>query len=493
MIVYTKFIIILNLSSIIVVVWRKCGMKDSKPSIWVVFTALLMMPTIVLGQIAECSAVVQAALNATDEVCKDTGRNQACYGHIRLEAEPQSPDATFEFNSEGDTVDLAQLGSLRLSPMNVETNTWGVALMKLQADIPNENPANVSLLVFGDVELKNAIPDPILVDVTIKGPSNANVRRQPSNRAFVLGTLTPGTTVSASGRSEDGSWIYVVMPDGSNGWLRRSLVNSDDSLTELREINPSLVSYGPMQAFYIKNGDQSSACSDAPNDGILIQTPEGVAEVRLWINEVKIRLGSTAFIQTTDGHMQVTTIEGTAHVEALGVEQVAVAGSSVSIQTNEEQKPIAPPSQPVSYVSTPVNAQNVQVLEREITIAPPLEPSATLVSTATASATVEVRASATSSATAAPVETEAVIPPTAVPTNTALPTNTNVPPTAIIPTDTSVPPSPIPTNTSVPPPTDTAAPPPAATNTDAPPPPPTSVPDTGNGGGGTSVEASPTP
>ncbi|MBL8116488.1 MAG: SH3 domain-containing protein [Anaerolineae bacterium] len=354
-------------------------MKDSKPSIWVVFTALLMMPTIVLGQIAECSAVVQAALNATDEVCKDTGRNQACYGHIRLEAEPQSPDATFEFNSEGDTVDLAQLGSLRLSPMNVETNTWGVALMKLQADIPNENPANVSLLVFGDVELKNAIPDPILVDVTIKGPSNANVRRQPSNRAFVLGTLTPGTTVSASGRSEDGSWIYVVMPDGSNGWLRRSLVNSDDSLTELREINPSLVSYGPMQAFYFKSGINDAPCDEAPDSGILIQTPEGAGEIDLSVNGVNIQLGSTAYLQAqASGEMTISLVEGAARVEADGVTVGVPAGTRVRVPMDANLNASGAPIGPEPYSDADLVSLPVIPLEREVEIAAALSPEAIL-------------------------------------------------------------------------------------------------------------------
>lgn len=67
--------------------------------------------------------------------------------------------------------------------------------------------------IFGDVELENAIPDPVFVDAVVVGPSNANIRRQPSNRAFVISSLTPTTKVQAKGRSKDGAWLYVGLPN----------------------------------------------------------------------------------------------------------------------------------------------------------------------------------------------------------------------------------------------------------------------------------------
>ena len=71
-----------------------------------------------------------------------------------------------------------------------------------------------------------------------------------------------------------------------------------------------MTQYGPMQAFYLKTGSKATSCEEAPNDGLLVQTPEGIAEVRLWINEVKIRLGSTAFIQSSPGNsMTIKTLE----------------------------------------------------------------------------------------------------------------------------------------------------------------------------------------
>jgi hypothetical protein len=431
-----------------------------------VLAFLFVTPFVALTQDGECTTFVKQALAATDKVCTDTGRNEACYGHISLDAQPQAQDSSFKFDAVGDKVDVARVSRLRLSPMDVKTDVWGVALLKVQADIPNSMPnTNVSVLVFGDVELENAIPDPVFVDAVVAGPSNANIRRQPSNRAFVISSLTPTTKVQAKGQSKDGAWLYVGLPGGQgSGWVRRSLMKSAEDLTKLKELDPSLTSYGPMQAFYLQNGKHQTTCQNVPNDGILIQTPEGVAQVQLWINEVKIKLGSTAFIQASADTktMSVTTLEGAAHVEAMGVEQVAVQGTTVTVQVDENLKPVAPPSQPKAYNLNEVKNLPVQSLERQVTAAPPLDviptSAPTMTFTPESSATNAVVSSPTSSATAEPSNTSVPATDTNVP---PAPTNTNVPP----PPDTDVPPAP--TNTNVPPPPDTDVPP---ADTSVPPP-----------------------
>ncbi|MBA3870445.1 MAG: hypothetical protein H0X30_14985 [Anaerolineae bacterium] len=466
-------------------------MKYSRPPVWMVLAFLFITPFVAFTQDGECTTFVKQALAATDKVCTDTGRNEACYGHISLDAQPQAQDTSFKFDAVGDKVDVARVSRLRLSPMDVKTDVWGVALLKVQADIPNNMPgANVSVLVFGDVELENAIPDPVLIDAEVAGPSNANIRRQPSNRAFVISSLVPTTKVKAKGRSKDGAWLYVGLPSGQgSGWVRRSLMKSADDLTTLKELDPSLTSYGPMQAFYLQNGKHQTTCQDVPNDGILIQTPEGVAQVQLWINEVKIKLGSTAFIQASADKktMSVSTLEGAAHVEALGVEQVAVAGTTVTVRVDENLMPVAPPSLPHAYNMNEVKTLPIQSLERKIIVASPVEVTPTtiptmtftpqsnatepVVSTATDISSVTIEASATAGQTDTVVPaTDTVVPPadTSVPPST----NTDVPP----PRDTSVPPPP---DTAVPPPPDTAVPPPP--DTDVPPPPDTSVAPSGQG------------
>jgi hypothetical protein len=398
-----------------------------------VFSLIVLLPVAVLSQTDTCSEIVRTALEATENVCDSAGRNEACYGHVMLEAEPQGDVDDFRFSEVGDVARVDEIGSLRLSPMDEIAGTWGVALMRLQADIPDEKPQNVTVLLFGDVEIDNMVPMPTAMDVTVATSGNVNVRRMPSNFAFVENTLTPGQTITATGRSEDNNWLYVTLPDGSTGWVSNAFMLSPGDTNDLNVIRPDLTNYGPMQAFYLQTGQETSRCSEVPNDGILVQTPDGVAEIRLWINEVKIRLGSTAFITAgANNSMVVNTIEGTAHVEALGVESVAVAGTTVSVPLNKDLKPIAPPSDPVAYTEDVVESLPVDNLDREITIEPPLEVTDEVTPTETATDVPTATDTPTETATDVPTATDT---PTDVPTATAVtteeasPTDSPVPPT----------------------------------------------------------------
>lgn len=363
-----------------------------------------------------CERVVQTALEQAGQVCTGTGRNQVCYGHKNLEAQPQSRFEPFRFHEAGDIINVTQLKTLRLSPMDIATGSWGVAMMKLQANLAEDKPTqNVTLVLFGDVEIDNAIAAPTETGITISSWGNANVRREPSEQGYVLGTLSPGRVVTAIGRTADSSWLYIDVPDfGERGWISRQLIEASDELDGLNIINPALAAYGPMQAFYLRTGDDSSTCEEAPNDGLLIQTPEGAGEVRLWINEVKIRLGSTVYIQARPNQqMTISTLEGAAHVEAYGIEQTASAGMTVSIPLDSDSKAAAPPNPPARYVEKDISGLPVDKLEEQITVVPPASP--------------------------APTNTE--MPPTSTetPTNTSMPTNTATQVPTNTPTNTSVP------------------------------------------------------
>jgi hypothetical protein len=100
-----------------------------------------------------CSAIVQQALVLTDEQCAPTGRNQACHGYLQVNAEPRAEVVNFAFNL-GDIAPLADIQSLTTSALNAETGTWGVAVLKAQADLPDTLPGeNVTFLLFGDTQL----------------------------------------------------------------------------------------------------------------------------------------------------------------------------------------------------------------------------------------------------------------------------------------------------------------------------------------------------
>ncbi|MBK9748922.1 MAG: hypothetical protein IPO91_19375 [Chloroflexi bacterium] len=122
----------------------------------VCLTGILSASVLIGVQSVDCPQIVETALNAADEFCTTLGRNQACYGHVALDAELQGDVEDFTFEEPGDVLNVAALDTLRLSPMNVATGEWGVALMSLQANLPDALPGqNVIFLMFGDVEIQN--------------------------------------------------------------------------------------------------------------------------------------------------------------------------------------------------------------------------------------------------------------------------------------------------------------------------------------------------
>ncbi len=341
---------------------------------WSLLSVFLFAPTaaVVLGE--ACPEVIRTALEATDQLCANTGRNQACYGHIFLEAQPQPGVASFSFEDAGDTVDVTAVRSLRLWPMEPDTGVWGVALMRLQADLPTSDNANITLLTFGDVQLENAVQLSPELEVTVGVNEYINVRRAPSTDVSAVGVLAPGQQVKAVERLADNSWLRVELPgSGVFGWVYTPLVTFDGDLDTLNIAEGWTPHYRPMQAFYFDSGAADSACGTTPSSGMLIQTPEGVGEVTLLINEVNIRIGSTVFFQAqAGGAMTVTTVEGHATVTANGVTQTAPAGAQLSVPLNEDMSPAGPPSRPEPYEATEVESLPITVLDREIEIAPPL-------------------------------------------------------------------------------------------------------------------------
>lgn len=107
----------------------------------------------VLAQGGTCAALVQEALEAAEAVCLPTARNEACYGNVQIEADLAEG---MTFAQQGDIVPLASIERLSLAGLNEAEGTWGVALLRLQADLPDTMPGqNVTFLLFGESEIEN--------------------------------------------------------------------------------------------------------------------------------------------------------------------------------------------------------------------------------------------------------------------------------------------------------------------------------------------------
>lgn len=239
-----------------------------------------------------CPAIVETALDTVDAVCSLTGRNQTCYGHVELSAEAQPGVEQLIFHRAGDIANVSDVRSLRLAPLDEDSGEWGLALMRLQANLPDTLPGqNVTFILFGDVEIVNAV-------------DRADVER---------GSATP------------------------------------------------------MQAFYLTTGIGDSRCEEAPESGMLVQTPEGVGEVSFTVNNVSVQMGSTVLFQAQPaGEMIVSTVEGAAALTIGGEIFSVVAGTRLRVPVDLNLLPIALPGLPEAYPANLPDALPLRILERVI-------------------------------------------------------------------------------------------------------------------------------
>ncbi len=349
---------------------------------------------LMIGQVAaqvDCPSIVQEALSATDQACSAIGRNQACYGNIDLEAIPREGAETLAFNQPGDLVNVVDVQQFRLSPLDLTGESWGVALMKLQANLPDTLPGqNVTFLLFGNVEIENAVepvsaaavPDTVTLPVTV---SSMAPFMESLTSTDAPEMLTNGTQATADGRDPSGQMLHIILDDGRAGWTMAQMVTIQGDVSTLPEVDllsgetteaatESTPAQTPMQAFYFRSGVGDAPCEQAPDSGILIQTPEGSGQIKLTMNGVDLQLGSTAYVQSSD-ELTVNVVEGNGLVAAQGVTRVVPAGMRVRVPQEETDGRLTasgPPSEPEPYDEAALAALPVGHLERDISIAPAL-------------------------------------------------------------------------------------------------------------------------
>lgn len=355
-----------------------------KRTVW-----LVLLIFIVAGRALaqnNCPTIVQTALEIATDACSDLGRNQACYGNVTLQAEPLE-GADFTFEQTGDIVNLGDVASLHLSAMDTGTDSWGIALLRTQANLPDTLPGqNVAMVLFGEVDMTDAAPRsadapaeeaPIFFQLT--ATKTVTVRSEPSRGGEVVESLSSGSTMTADGQNEDGKWLHIQLEDGRTGWVLANLVSVDGDVSQLPVTDGAVeavadgdVSYTPMQAFYFSSGIGDSGCAQAPDSGILIQTPEGTRTITLRVNEVDITLGSTAYVQAGSGEMTLNVVEGEGTASAFDKKVAVPAGSRTRIPLDTNGVASGPPADPEPYVAASLNALPTTLLPQSVGVAAPL-------------------------------------------------------------------------------------------------------------------------
>jgi len=295
-----------------------------------------------------CAFGISDILQQAMEFCADTDINEACYGNPHVNAVPRINTFDFVFAAPGDREAVTNIQSLSVDSSDQTLNTWGIAQIRLSTST-EQGIQDVTMLLFGRFDLENAIDSTETVNMQVETIGHS-IYSSPDITSEVVDYLESGTPIVAIARLEDNSWLRIIHPATNTvGWIENQGIavsqNDDDTVNELPIQDASTPYYSPMQAFYFENGRSDLNCDSVATDGLLIQTPDGIARVSLLINEVSIEMlgnlsdtgetqPATIFIQSdqsTNHEMVVDVFSGTANVESYNLQREVNAGQRTSI------------------------------------------------------------------------------------------------------------------------------------------------------------------
>lgn len=245
------------------------------------------------GDNAACGAAVVQALELVADNCIGLGRNEVCYGNDFISATLNTDDF---FERPGDIVSVSAIEELVTGNIDPDTGAWGVALMDIQADLPNSTEG-VRILVFGGA---NVEPTPATRDdlpfctFSNSSATTISLRAAPSETARAYDVLGFNGTLRVYGQSSDGEWLR-----SSRGWVQTDAGDLSCNGVTLPTMDSNADTFdAPMQSFALRV-DEAAQCESVPS-GMLIQTPDGET-ANLLINNVELRVGSTALFTVEEG------------------------------------------------------------------------------------------------------------------------------------------------------------------------------------------------
>lgn len=348
-------------------------MKTAKLSLISILMILVLglAGAIIAQEDDNCPIMVEQALAQAGEICTGMGRNEACYGNVQVVATDWNEAPLIEFESPGDIADILNIRTLNTAAFDASSHIWGIALLALQADLPDTLPGqNVTFVVLGSVQIQSEVivTDDAAQAITLIGRTinSVNVRSGPGTNYAVIGSLTGSTEITLVGRNEAEDWLRVDF-NGQEGWIFAQLLDVDGDAALLSVIGMGerqAVAYTqPMQAFRLTTGIGNPACDTVPPDGLLIHAPSATT-VHFRINGVDLIIGSTAFLTApTETELQVSTFDGTVSVTSGEVTQTVTPGFTITVVEGE------PPSQPAPYRPSTMRTIPVQLLPEVIDIA----------------------------------------------------------------------------------------------------------------------------
>ncbi len=290
------------------------------------------------AQPVDCAGLVEEALAQVSDLCAGTGRNEACYGYTRIDAQ-FVPGSSVEFDTPADRVPLGEVAALQTYPLDTAAGVWGVALLNVQANLPDTLPGQgVTFLLMGDATLTDAAQaqqaQAVTCPAVVSATNAINVRSGPGTDFNAVFTLQAGAAVTVTGRSADGGWLAVDAL-GQPGWVRADLLQTECDPAALPVTEGNAV-VRPMQAFYFVAGIGQPECREVPPSSLLIESPEGYV-ITLTINGVEVRVASTVTLSAGDGGLRLTTLDGNAVVSGGSLSRRVPTGFTLFLPVDEDE------------------------------------------------------------------------------------------------------------------------------------------------------------
>ncbi len=299
------------------------------PTLLALATLCLLFIHSVQGQ-ETCPAVVEESLTTLDQYCEAMDRNSACYGSHQVRASFR--EAT-NFDEPSDRAPLHLLETIQTLPYDPVTQSPGIALLNVQANIPDTMPGQgVIFILIGDTVVENdtaadALPD-LSQSLTITTAVGANLRSDHNPNATVIGSVPAGTTLEADIRTPNGKWLRVVY-EQTTAWLHRSVLTTTDGIDALPA--PQSTAMSPMQAFRFRTGVGEADCQQAES-ALLIQGPNNL-HVELVANGATIRIGSTILLDYQNaGTLRLSVLSGAAYVDGVSIPAGFMARAAVDAE-----------------------------------------------------------------------------------------------------------------------------------------------------------------
>jgi hypothetical protein len=313
---------------------------------WIINACFPLLSILVITSIvvyaADCDSL-PTIIEEAKNVCAEVQRGEMCLGSGPVKL--QGVDSEEIELLVGNSVDSNTIQQFELDTAD---SIIVVAAQASFPDIPFEQ--NVQLIFFGMVTVENQTaaavfgPPRTLITVNTAGDL-ANIRSLPSRSGQVVASAPDNAQLTATGISEDSSWLRVQLPEDPTaaGWIFLDLVNAttDLNLLEVATVEdpvPQYPAFNPMQSFTIQTSSEVGCA------GVLIEVPQNSGLVTLEVNDKQLDLIDAAiYLHADSDELAIYGLHGTTFATIAENRSVLGTGMTFTI-TNEDSI-----TEPVGY------------------------------------------------------------------------------------------------------------------------------------------------